>query len=155
MSAILFFLSSTPQMDWNTLPDGAEIKDTPVNVGHWFDPWVRKILWSRKWQPILVFLPGKFHGQRSRESYSPWSCKETDITEGAHTHTPLHIKWLFDINFLAKNKLGYRTLISIFLEQQSCIQFFSLLFSNLKEILLKEAPRIKFNKSNYCHILSY
>ena len=30
-----------------------------------FDPWVRKIPWRRKWQPTLVFLPGKFHGQRS------------------------------------------------------------------------------------------
>ena len=30
-----------------------------------FDPWVGKILWSRKWQPTPVFLPGKFHGQRS------------------------------------------------------------------------------------------
>ena len=26
-----------------------------------FDPWVRKILWGRKWQPTPVFLPGKFH----------------------------------------------------------------------------------------------
>ena len=29
---------------------------------HWrpgFNPWVRKILWSRKWQPTPVFLPGK------------------------------------------------------------------------------------------------
>ena len=26
---------------------------------HGFDPWVRKILWRRKWQPTLVFLPGK------------------------------------------------------------------------------------------------
>ena len=30
-----------------------------------FNPWVRKIPWSRKWQPTPVFLPGKFHGQRS------------------------------------------------------------------------------------------
>ena len=30
-----------------------------------FDPWVRKILWRRKWQPIPVFLLGKSHGQRS------------------------------------------------------------------------------------------
>ena len=29
------------------------------------DPWLRKTLWSRKWQPTPVFLPGKFHGQRS------------------------------------------------------------------------------------------
>ena len=27
------------------------------------DPWVRKIPWRRKWQPALVFLPGKCHGQ--------------------------------------------------------------------------------------------
>ena len=24
------------------------------------DPWVRKIPWSKKWQPTPVFLPGKF-----------------------------------------------------------------------------------------------
>ena len=33
---------------------------------------VGKILWSRKWQPTPVFLPGKFHGQRSLVGYSPW-----------------------------------------------------------------------------------
>ena len=27
-----------------------------------FDPWVGKILWRRAWQPITVFLPGKYHG---------------------------------------------------------------------------------------------
>jgi len=26
---------------------------------------VRKILWSRKWQPTPEFLPGESHGQRS------------------------------------------------------------------------------------------
>ena len=26
--------------------------------------------WSRKWQPTPVFLPGKFHGQRSLAGYS-------------------------------------------------------------------------------------
>ena len=29
-----------------------------------FDHWVRKLPWSRKWQPTPLFLPGKFHGQR-------------------------------------------------------------------------------------------
>ena len=29
-----------------------------------FDPWVRKIPWSRKWQPTPVFLPEKSHEQR-------------------------------------------------------------------------------------------
>ena len=29
----------------------------------------------------LVFLPGEFHGQRTLEGYSPWGCKELDMTE--------------------------------------------------------------------------
>ena len=49
-----------------------------------FDPWVRKIPWSRKWQPIPIFLPGKFHGQRSLAGYSPWGHKESDKTENPH-----------------------------------------------------------------------
>ena len=28
-----------------------------------------------------IFLPGKFHGQRSLLGYSPWGCKESDMTE--------------------------------------------------------------------------
>ena len=32
----------------------------------------KKISWSRKWQPTPVFLPGKFHGQRTLMFYSPW-----------------------------------------------------------------------------------
>jgi len=39
---------------------------------HGFDSWIGKILWRRAWQPIPVFLPGEFHGQRSLEGYSPW-----------------------------------------------------------------------------------
>ena len=38
---------------------------------HRFNPWFRKIPWRRKWQPTPVFLPGKFHGQRSLAGYSP------------------------------------------------------------------------------------
>ena len=30
---------------------------------------------GRKWQPILVFLPGEFHGQRGLVGYSPWGKK--------------------------------------------------------------------------------
>ena len=32
--------------------------------------WVRKRPWNRKWLPTSVFLPGKFHGQRSLVGYS-------------------------------------------------------------------------------------
>ena len=34
-----------------------------------------------EWQSIPVFLPERFHGQRSPVDYSPWGCKESDITE--------------------------------------------------------------------------
>ena len=33
-----------------------------------FNPLVRKIPWSRKWHPAPVFVPKKFHGQRSLAS---------------------------------------------------------------------------------------
>ena len=36
---------------------------------------------SRKWQPVPVFLPGKFHGQRSLVGYSPWGHRESDKTD--------------------------------------------------------------------------
>ena len=49
-----------------------------------------KILWSRKWQLIPVFLPGKSNGQRSLVAYSPQVHKESDMTkhtQNTHTHT--------------------------------------------------------------------
>ena len=46
-----------------------------------FNPWVGKIPWRRAWQPTPVLLPGKSHGQRSLEGYSPCGCKESDMTE--------------------------------------------------------------------------
>ena len=46
-----------------------------------FDPWVGKIPWRRTWQPIPVFLPGEFQGQRSLAGYSSQGRKESDTTE--------------------------------------------------------------------------
>ena len=57
-------------------PGGSVVKNASANAGDTtdseFSPWVEKIPWRRKWQPIPVFLPGKFHGQRSLAGYSPW-----------------------------------------------------------------------------------
>ena len=50
-----------------------------------FNPWIGKIPWSGKWQPTPLFLPGKFHGQRSLVGFSSWDPKELVTTE--HTHT--------------------------------------------------------------------
>ena len=47
-----------------------------------FDPWGEKILWRREWQPTPVFLPRKFHGQRSLVGYIVHGVtKESDTTE--------------------------------------------------------------------------
>ena len=36
---------------------------------------------SSIWQPSLVFLPGKSHGQRTLVGYNPWGNKELDMTK--------------------------------------------------------------------------
>ena len=51
-------------------PGDLVVKNPPV-MREWFDPWVVKIPWRRTWQPTPVFLPGKSHGQRSLDGYSP------------------------------------------------------------------------------------
>ena len=56
-------------------------EESAFHTGDSFDPWVGKIPWRKTWQPIPVFLPGKFHGQRSLAGYSPWGCKESSVTE--------------------------------------------------------------------------
>ena len=48
---------------------------------HEFDPGVRNIPWRRKWQSTPVSLSGKSHGERNLAGYSPWSCKESYMTE--------------------------------------------------------------------------
>ena len=75
------------------------VKNLPANVRDsrlGFDPGAGKTPWGRKWQPTLVFLPRKFHRQRSLAGYSPWGHKESDTTEQlsayacTHTHTHTH-----------------------------------------------------------------
>ena len=47
------------------------------------------ILWRMKWQRTPVFLSGESHGVRSLAGYSPWGCKELNMTEGlTHAHIP-------------------------------------------------------------------
>ena len=52
-----------------------------------FDPWVQKTPQSRKLEPVPIFLPGKFHGQRILVGYSSWGHKESDMTEQLSTQT--------------------------------------------------------------------
>ena len=50
-----------------------------------WETWARSLCWEWPWRrerlPTPVFLPGEFHGQRSLAGYSPWSCKELDMTD--------------------------------------------------------------------------
>ena len=66
-------------------PGGTEVKNLPAVQKncrkHSFDPWVGQIPWRRKWQPTPVFLPVKFHEQRSLVGYSSWDRKELDTTK--------------------------------------------------------------------------
>ena len=36
-------------------------------------------------KPLQYSLPGESHGQRSLAGYSPWDCKELDMTEQVST----------------------------------------------------------------------
>ena len=38
-----------------------------------------------------VFLPGEFHGQRGLEGYSPWGCKESDMTNELSLYVSLKL----------------------------------------------------------------
>ena len=80
---------------YQVFPGGASGKESACQYrrrkSHGFDPWVGKILWSRKWKPILVFLPGKFHGQRNLMGYNPGGCKELYMTEHTHIYFDPHM----------------------------------------------------------------
>ena len=88
----LFLLSDIRQRKTSiSFPDGSVVKNLPLmqeTWRHWFDPWVRKNPWRRKWQHIPVFLPGKSHGQRSLGV-----TKELDMTEQLKKNTWNLKKW--------------------------------------------------------------
>ena len=61
---------------------------------HGFDPRVRKIPWSRKWQHTPIFLPEKCHGQR--RVTVPWWATIHEVTKNqtrlsVHTHSHTYI----------------------------------------------------------------
>ena len=66
--------SSLPTLE-RGLPRWLSVKESTYQCRRCrLDPLVRKI----PWQPTPVFLPRKFHGQRSLVGYSLWGCKGLD-----------------------------------------------------------------------------
>ena len=92
------------------------------------ETWVPSLDWEdpcrRKWQPAPVFLLGKFHGQRSLTSYSPWVGvgKESDMTEATeHMYTCLYFtKTLHFPNFLGSRCSYVRKFWPVRLRAQVC-----------------------------------
>ena len=82
-----FWLINSTQKGEQGFSSGSGIKESTCQCKkRRFDPWIGTIPWRRKWQPTPVFLPGKSHGQKSLVGYSPWSPKESNTTDPAHTH---------------------------------------------------------------------
>ena len=68
-------------------PGDPMVENPPTSAGD-----MSSISWSGspgegKWQPASVFLLEKCHGEGSLEGYSPWSHKESDVTQRLSTHT--------------------------------------------------------------------
>ena len=107
--ASLLFKRKIRGLPWGFL-DGSEVKNPSVNVGDAGSiPGSGMTPWSRKWQPAPVFLPEKFHEQRSLVGYSPWGGpKESHTTEQGtkilHVMMCGQNKYFF---FLAKGKRVY------------------------------------------------
>ena len=73
------------------------VAQTERNPPAMWETWIRSLgredpPWRRKWQPTPVSLPGKSYGQRSLAVYSPWGCKELDMTEQLHYHYHYRVK---------------------------------------------------------------
>ena len=67
---------------WSIHPSMQETKKM------WVQSLGREILWRRKCLPTQVFLPGKFHGQRSLGSSGLWGGMTERLTHTCtHTHT--------------------------------------------------------------------
>ena len=90
-----YTITSSPPFFWLVLPwymgfpDALVVKNPPCQCRRWrcrFNPWLGKILLSRKWQ-LSPVLSGEVHGQRILAGYSPWGFKQLDRTE--HTHTTM------------------------------------------------------------------
>ena len=94
--AIAFIKNS---LFWMGSPGNAVVKNPPANAGEardsGFDPWVGKIPWRRKWQHTPVFLPGKSHGQRSLDGFSPWGHRVEH--DWACTHLVLGVNRIYKL----------------------------------------------------------
>ena len=86
---------------WADARSGASGEEPTCQCRGWkrcgFNPLVGKIPWRRKWQPTLVFLPGKFHDRRVLRTVvhgvaKSWTWPKACINTHTHTHTHTHAR---------------------------------------------------------------
>ena len=82
------------------------------------ETWVRKTPWRKKWQPTLVFLPGKSHGKRSLAGYSPWGRKESYTTQRLNNNSCKQERQLHH-----KVDLGWPTVLVLAFKVLCCRNF--------------------------------
>ena len=74
---------------------------------HWFDPWVGKIPWRRKWQPTPVFLPGEI----------TWTEEPGGLQRIRHDWVHAHASFggLYLIDLIIRDKAG-----GLWMRDESC-----------------------------------
>ena len=107
---------------------------------HRFDPWVGKISWRKRWQSMPVFLPGKFHWERSLVGYSPWDrkrvghdlvqliwlkfpwgfCPEKSLHDLTITVKVSHFRRLLQASLLTPNLYNSRQFLRVFVYTHMC-----------------------------------
>ena len=139
-------------------PGGSAVKNLPANKGDLGSPWIRNIPWRRKWQPTLIFLPGKSHGQRCLVGYSPWDRKRVKH-DGATKKQMMQQYICTFCKYCKLDKVKYpqvNTLVSIFINTSviswpNLIHYnhhsFSLWLWSLKEMWQQSSkPDIKYKQ---------
>ena len=125
------------QPDWNPRRENISttvgLAETQKIPG--FDSWIRKIPWRRVWLPTAVFLPGKFYGQRSLASSSPWGRKESDTMEW-HTFTSV-TAWI-----VRNVWIGPQNCVQIVIRNSSLMQETPFLFAIREKNLLSSSDNL-------------
>ena len=70
------------------------VKNLPAMQETQVQPWIRKIPWRRKWQPIPVFLPGEFMGRGT------WPATVHGVTKSWTQLRNQHFRFLSMISIL-------------------------------------------------------
>ena len=105
---------------------------------HTFDPCVGKIPWKRKWQPTLVFWPGKSHGQRTLAGYSPWGSQRV-----GHNWSNLACMHDWQITIIYINAKEYSNYCTITLISHASKVMLKILQARLQQYVNRELPDVQ------------